>query len=67
MIDLKERTYLVSLVKQRFAPMTRFLGPPYAGEIEIDGLSGPLWLGEGPLWIWGVNHKRVNLASQMSK
>lgn len=57
MIDLKERTYLVSLVKQRFAPMTRFLGPPYAGDIEIDGLRGPLWLGEGPLWVWGVNRK----------
>jgi hypothetical protein len=61
MSDVSEKAYLIRLVKQRFGPMTRFLGPPYAGDIELDGLSGPLWLGEGPTWIWSASRKTADL------
>ena len=57
MTDLEEKAYLIKLVRERFGPVTRFLGPPYAGEIERDGLKGPLWLGEGLVWIWGASRK----------
>jgi hypothetical protein len=57
MTDIETRAGLVRLVRERFGPMTRFLGPLYAGQLKIGALEGPLWVGQGPVWIWGASRK----------
>jgi hypothetical protein len=43
---------LVPLIRHRFHPLVRFCGPQYAGELEMLGMHGSVYLGKLSNWLW---------------
>jgi hypothetical protein len=44
--------HIVRLIRERFHPLVRFCGPQHAGEVEVEGVRGPVFLGELSIWLW---------------
>ena len=44
--------HIVHLIRERFYPLVRFCGPQSAGEVEIEGVRGTVYLGELSIWLW---------------
>jgi hypothetical protein len=44
--------HIVQLIRERFHPLVRFCGPQEAGEVEVEGVRGPVFLGELSNWLW---------------
>jgi hypothetical protein len=44
--------HIVQLIRERFYPLVRFCGPQSAGEVEIEGVRGTVYLGELSIWLW---------------
>jgi hypothetical protein len=44
--------HIVQLIRERFYPLVRFCGPQSAGEIEVEGVRGTVYLGELSIWLW---------------
>ena len=44
--------HIVQLIRERFYPLVRLCGPQAAGEVEIDGVRGTVYLGELSIWLW---------------
>jgi hypothetical protein len=44
--------HIVQLIRERFYPLVRFCGPQSAGEVEIKGVRGTVYLGELSIWLW---------------
>jgi hypothetical protein len=43
--------HIVQLIRERFHPLVRFCGPQSAGEVEIEGVRGTVYLGELSIWL----------------
>jgi hypothetical protein len=44
--------HIVQLIRERFYPLVRFCGPQSAGEVEVEGVRGTVYLGELSIWLW---------------
>jgi len=44
--------HIVQLIRERFYLLVRFCGPQSAGEVEIEGMRGTVYLGELSIWLW---------------
>jgi hypothetical protein len=44
--------HIVQLIRERFHPLVRFCGPQSAGEVEVEGVRGTVYLGELSIWLW---------------
>jgi len=44
--------HIVQLIRERFHPIVRFCGPQSAGEVEVEGVRGTVYLGELSIWLW---------------
>src|SRR5260370_36984015 len=44
--------HIVQLIRERFHPLVLFCGPQHAGEVEVEGVRGPVFLGELSNWLW---------------
>ena len=44
--------HIVRLIRERFHLLVRFWGPQHAGEVEVEGVRGPVFLGELSIWLW---------------
>src|SRR5580658_4616224 len=44
--------HIVQLIRARFYPLVRFCGPQSAGEVEVEGVRGTVYLGELSIWLW---------------
>jgi hypothetical protein len=44
--------HIVQLIRERFHPLVRFCGPQSAGELEVEGVRGTVYLGELSIWLW---------------
>ena len=56
--------HIVQLIRERFHPLVRFCGPQHAGEVEVEGVRGPVFLGELSIWLWPA--KNLLLSAQTS-
>jgi hypothetical protein len=43
--------HIVQLIRERFHPLVRFCGPQHAGEVEVEGVRRPVFLGELSIWL----------------
>jgi hypothetical protein len=43
---------IVQLIRERFHPVVRFCGPQHAGEVEVEGVRGRVYLGELSIWLF---------------
>src|SRR6202161_4069265 len=55
--------HIVQLIRERFYPLVRFCGPQSAGEVEIEGVRGAVYLGELSLWLWPANSSHNGVLS----
>ena len=46
------KKHIVQLIRERFHPLVRFCGPQHAGEVEVEGVRGPVFLGDLSIWLW---------------
>ncbi|MFZ0137782.1 MAG: hypothetical protein WAK89_12025 [Candidatus Sulfotelmatobacter sp.] len=44
--------HIVQLIRERFYPLVRFCRPRSAGEVEVEGVRGTVYLGELSIWLW---------------
>ncbi len=60
--------HIVQLIRERFHPLVRFCGPQSAGEVEIEGVRGTVYLGELSIWLWPAkgSHNGVLSDEQLS-
>jgi hypothetical protein len=52
--------HMVHLIRVRFHPLVRFCGPQYAGEIEVEGVRGPVFLCQFSKWVCLANKSTPN-------
>ena len=55
--------HIVQLIRERFHPLVRFCGPQSAGEVEIEGMRGTVYLGELSIWLWPAKGSHNELLS----
>ena len=60
--------HIVQLIRERFYPLVRFCGPQSAGEVEVEGVRGTVYLGELSIWLWPAksSHNGVLSDEQLS-
>ena len=40
------------MIRERFHPVVRFCGPQHAGEVEVEGVRGRVYLGQLSIWLF---------------
>jgi hypothetical protein len=55
--------HIVQLIRERFYPLVRFCGPQSAGEVEIEGVRGTVYLGELSVWLWPAKRSHNEVLS----
>jgi hypothetical protein len=55
--------HIVQLIRERFYPLVRFCGPQSAGEVEVEGVRGTVYLGELSIWLWPAKSSHNGILS----
>src|SRR5271169_2741175 len=56
--------HIVQLIRERFHPLVRFCGPQSAGEVEVEGVRGTVYLGELSIWLWPAKSSHNGVLSE---